>query len=114
MIQKAKILFNKGDRKGYFLAIQRAASMGSLLAQHRLGLCYARGLGIAQNTEKAVEIMREAAERGHIGAKSHLARRQLARPLNPIGFFAGLIQLLIAFVQGLVILLRNPHDDRVR
>jgi hypothetical protein len=58
--------------------------------------------------------MQEAAKRGHIGAKAHLARRLLRRPWNPLGFVRGLAMIVVLLVQGLIIVVRNPHDERIR
>jgi TPR repeat protein len=113
-LQKANIWLARGDMRRYFFAIQQAAQMGLLTAQYRLGLCYAYGRGTARNAEKALEVIREAADRGQVRAKGYIARRLLARPLNPLGFMRGLVLILAALIEILRIGLRNPHDDRVR
>lgn len=112
--QIANVWYDRGDMPRYFLAIQQAARMDLLVAQFYLGRCYAYGLGIAKDKAKALDLMREAAERGHVRAKMYVARQLLFRPYNPIGFVYGLIKLAGAGVQGLAISLVNPHDDRVR
>lgn len=114
VLQKADIWEARGDMRAYFATIQQAARSGLLPAQYALGICHARGLGTPRDAEKALEVMREAAERGHVGAKMHVARRLIARPLNPLGFLWGVALMLAAFVEGLYISFRNPADDRFR
>jgi len=112
--QKANIWLERGEMSRYFCAIQKAARMGVLVAQFRLGLCYIHGRGTTKDDAKALELIRDAASRGHLGAKAHLARRLLTWPFNPIGFVYGLILLLVAFMQAIGIAARDPHDDRLR
>jgi TPR repeat protein len=44
--------------------LRKAAGDGSVLAQTMLGYCYRSGLGVAQNTARAVQLLRSAAQRG--------------------------------------------------
>jgi TPR repeat protein len=112
--QMANVWYDRGDMHRYFLAIQEAARMDLLIAQFYLARCYARGRGTEKDKAKALELMSDAAERGHVRAKMYLARRLLFRPYNPVGFVQGLFKLLAATVEGLTLSLLNPHDDRVR
>lgn len=112
--QKANIWLERGDMHRYFLAIEQAARMGLLVAQYYLGLCYEFGRGTEKNATKALQIIREAADRGHLGAKAHLSRRLLMRPYNPVGFTYGLITLLVTIVRSARISLKNSNDERIR
>jgi TPR repeat protein len=112
--QMANVWYDRGDMNRYFLAIQQASRMDLLVAQFYLGRCYAYGLGVDKDDAKALELMRNAAERGHVRAKMYLARRQLFKLYNPIGVVYGLIKFLSAAIEGLVISMVNPHDERVR
>jgi hypothetical protein len=98
----------------YFLAIQEAADMDVLAAQYYLGMCYMRGRGVAIDETRAMERIRDAADRGLIRAKTHLARRKMLRIYNPVGFVYGLIKLPLVIVEGLIITLINPDDERLR
>jgi TPR repeat protein len=114
VLQKARIWHERGDWSRYFAGIQQAAGMGMLAGKYRLGQCYARGIGTASDTGKAFEIMRDAAGRGHVGAKIYLARRLLARPVNPLGFLRGLGAMVAALGEALRIAVRDYQDERIR
>lgn len=113
-LQKAGIWFDRGDMHKYFLAVQQAARKGLLVAQFYLGLCYARGRGVQRNENRALELIQDAAQRGHLGAKAFLARRMLRRPYNLFGFVRGLILLFATIGQVIVLSLRNGDDERLR
>ena len=112
--QMAHVWHDRGDMQRYFLVIEEAARDDLLVARFYLGCCYAYGRGVAKDPVKALEIMRDAAERGHIRAKMYLARQLLLRPWNPLGFAYGLVKLLLASIEGLTMSLIDPYDERVR
>jgi TPR repeat protein len=85
-----------------------------LIAKFYLARCYLRGRGVAQDKSKAVELFQGAADGGHIRAKMYLARRLLFKLYNPISVVCGLIKLVSAAFEGLVISMVDPHDERVR
>lgn len=114
VLQKATLWYARGDMTRHFLALQEAARLGILPACYRLALCFARGTGVAKDDAKALTIMSEAAARGHVGAKMHLARRLLVRPINPAGFTRGVAMMITAIGESLRIGTRNPDDDRFR
>ncbi|NXO02876.1 LR2BP protein, partial [Rhinopomastus cyanomelas] len=58
--------------KKAFFWHSEACGNGSLESQGALGVMYLYGQGIHQNTEAALECLREAAERGNIYAQGHL------------------------------------------
>ena len=51
---------------------EKAVEQGYANAQFSLGLCYASGIGVDRDEQKAVELYKMAAERGNIGAKNYL------------------------------------------
>lgn len=51
-----------GEAVGFF---RQAAGMGDGNGLYNLGTCYARGLGMARNDERAFDCFRNAAEKGH-------------------------------------------------
>ncbi|NXY83292.1 LR2BP protein, partial [Alcedo cyanopectus] len=61
----------KDLRKAFFWHSE-ACGNGNLESQGALGVMYLYGKGIEQNTEAALECLREAAERGNIYAQGHL------------------------------------------
>jgi TPR repeat protein len=113
-LQLATVWQIRGDLRRYFLAIEEAARLDSLVAKFYLGLCYAHGRGTRRDPDKALELISAAAEQGYIRAKVYLARRLLARPQNPLGYLFGLVKLMNAIFQGLVISMVSRHDERVR
>lgn len=58
---------------------ERSAADGSLPALYRLGWYYKSGKGVDRNEEKAFAYFEEAAQNGHIFARSQLSRRRLLR-----------------------------------
>lgn len=114
LFQKANIWFDRGDMHRYFLAVQEAARKGILVAQFYLGLCYVHGRGVPKDRTRALELINDAAERGHFGAKAFLARRLLSRPYNPVGFALGLFKLLSTIIQAIAVGAKNREDERLR
>lgn len=112
--QKAALWLVRGDLQRYFESLRQAKRMGSLPAAYRLALCYARGSGVTRDSKLAGALMSEAAARGHVGAKMHIARALVARPIDPIGFSRGVFGLLAGFFETLRIGTRNPDDERLR
>jgi TPR repeat protein len=49
-------------------------------------MCYMRGRGVAIDETRAMKLIRDAADRGLIRAKTHLARRKMLRIYNPVDF----------------------------
>jgi TPR repeat protein len=60
--------------KEAFLGAQRAASQGDRTGIFWLGWCHYDGRGCAKNERRAIELYREAAEMGHVGAQSLYGR----------------------------------------
>jgi WD40 repeat protein len=58
-----------------FARYQRAAEMRHIPAMHRIGVMYAKGLGVPQSDAKAVEWYRKAAEKGFAEAQYDLGVR---------------------------------------
>lgn len=58
---------------------EKSAAEGYLPALYRLGWCYKSGKGVDRNEEKALVYFEEAAQKGHIFAKSQLMRRRILR-----------------------------------
>ncbi|NJO12122.1 MAG: sel1 repeat family protein, partial [Gammaproteobacteria bacterium] len=78
VLQRANLWHSHGDMKKHFAALQQGARQGSLAAQYRVGICYARGIGVEKDREKALAVMKEASADGHLGRECTLARRLLA------------------------------------
>ena len=55
-------------------ALQQAAELGETGAKYALGVIHAKGLGVAQDFEKARHWFRSAAEQGHARAQNRLGR----------------------------------------
>jgi S1-C subfamily serine protease len=55
-----------------FEEIKAQAEKGDAGAQNNLGVCYAKGDGVAMDVEEAVKWYRKAAEQGHVDAQSNL------------------------------------------
>lgn len=51
---------------------------------YRLGRCYHSGKGVTRDKEKAVKYFEEAANQGHVFAKSRLVRRRLVRDYGSV------------------------------
>jgi len=114
VFQMASVWLDRGEPHRYFLAIQEATNKGVLVAQYYLGLCYKRGRGTEIDTSRAEELIRDAAERGLIRAKTYFARKRILRIYNPFGFAYGLVTMLLVILEGLSITLINPKDERLR
>lgn len=114
IFQMASIWQDRGDWHRYFLALEEAADKGVLVARYFHGICYKYGRGTAVDVPRAEELIRNAAERGLIRAKNYFARKRILRIYNPFGFIYGLFEMLLVIVQGLTIMLIDPHDERLR
>ncbi|MFX4354935.1 tetratricopeptide repeat protein, partial [Acinetobacter baumannii] len=57
--------------------IERAAELGSALAQNNIGLMYAQGLGVKQDKRKAAGWYEKASEAGVAEAQFNLAQMYL-------------------------------------
>lgn len=113
-LQMASVWSRRGDWSRYFLAVQQAAEIGSLVGLYYLAQCHVHGRGVIKNDAKALELMRNAANSGYVRAKMWLARRLLFRVYNPFGVILGLFTLVSAVIEGLVISIVNSDDERVR
>ena len=111
VLQKAALFQARGDAAGYFEFIRKASDIGILPAQYQLGLCYASGNGVSLDTVRALEVMRAASERGHLGARIFLARQLLKNPLRPVDFFTGLFWLMSATLQSIYLIFHDPPDQ---
>lgn len=61
-----------------FAIYAKAATAGSAEGQYGLGVCYASGYGVEQNTLRAIEWYTKAAETGHMRAQLSLAELHAA------------------------------------
>ena len=79
--QQALRWFEKATTQGHlearFYVIRHAARQGSPTARYALGVLYEKGLGVAQNLDKAIKAYRKAAEAGDADAQFELGRRYL-------------------------------------
>lgn len=114
LIQKGRIFLARNDARRYFTSVQHAAGSGLLPSQYQLAVCYLLGVGTEKDLTKGLEAMRQAADSGHLIAKSYLAKRQIARPWNLVGFVHGLATFFAVLVQGLLLHLTKPGDPRIR
>ncbi len=114
VLQKASLHRARGDAAGYFHSIREASRLGILPADYQLGLCYEYGNGVSRDRERALEIMRTAAKRGHLGAKIFLARRQLRNPLKPAEFVGGVFLLISASIKSMYLAFHDPHSELLR
>jgi TPR repeat protein len=114
LIQKGRIWLTRNDTKRYFASVQYAAGKGFLPSQYQLAVCYLLGVGTEKDERKGLETMREAADAGHLQAKSYLAKKLMARPWDPIGFVSGVAIFLGVVAKGLLLHMTNPGDPRIR
>lgn len=64
---------NANDPSNAFLWMSRAASMGSIVAQRKLGAYYENGYGVNQDKQKARQYLKSAADKGNVEAMNDLA-----------------------------------------
>lgn len=79
MFDLASMYTHFGEHQKAIEWYERSAAEGYLPALYRLGWCYKFGKGVDQNEEKAFTYFEEAAQKGHIFARSQLSRRRLMR-----------------------------------
>jgi TPR repeat protein len=58
--------------KEIFETFKKAAEQGNDKAQNNLGVCYANGLGVKQDLEKAAKWWTKAAQQGYASAQNNL------------------------------------------
>ncbi len=63
---------NQGNHEVAAKWYVKAAEQGSVSAQACLGALYASGVGVRQDTTKAIELLTKAAEQGHMDAQFNL------------------------------------------
>lgn len=85
MFEVAGMYARVGEYQRAFEWYERSAAEGHMPALYRLGQCYLFGRGVAQDERKGVECFEEAANQGHVFAKSRLARRRLVCDYGSVG-----------------------------
>ena len=76
--ERAKVLQERAEQREAvreFAEIAKKACAGELDAVFKLGECYFDGQGVSRDSEKAVALFRQAAEKGHAAAQHALAMR---------------------------------------
>jgi len=64
--------FDRGDYAQALSQFKPLASAGNARAEYRLGVCYAKGLGVARDFGRAVKWLRKAADQGYARAQNDL------------------------------------------
>jgi TPR repeat protein len=114
LIQKSRIGLARKDMNRYFQSVRHAANNGLLPSKFQLAVCYLHGAGVERDPAKAMEIMREAANEGHLRAQIYVAKRLIGRPVDPAGLAKGVLLGIKATLKGLWLILTNPGDPRIR
>lgn len=83
-VEQTKALMASGDAEGAVAVLEEAAATGDAALQNALGYCYAFGMGVEQDWQKAVEYYTLSAEQGYAPAQSILGYEYLfaALPLR--------------------------------
>jgi TPR repeat protein len=114
LIQKSRIWLARKDMNRYFQSVRHAANSGLLPSKFQLAVCYLHGAGVERDLAKAMEIMREAANEGHLRAQICVAKRLIGRAVDPVGQAKGVLLGIKATVKGLWLIVTNPSDPRIR
>ena len=64
--------FDRGDYAQALSQFKPLASAGNARAEYRLGVCYAKGLGVARDFGRAAQWLRKAADQGYARAENDL------------------------------------------
>ena len=72
LFRKGEEELNNGSKEAAFKCFTKAAGLGHLKAQWKLGECYYKGWGVKQNHQEAVSWYRMAAEKGEAEAQCRL------------------------------------------
>lgn len=75
--------------------VRQAAEQGYSPAHYRIGRYYLRGLGVPKSDAAAKRCMEEAANRGHLLARLHIAGRMLKGEYGLVNVVPGLGELLV-------------------
>ena len=62
--------FDRGDYVQALSEFKSLASAGNARAEYRLGVCYAKGLGVPRNFGRAVKWLSKAADQGYARAEN--------------------------------------------
>ena len=77
LYQEAKALYEAKNYEAAFPKLKIAAEKGKKGAQYRLGRCYDKGHGVAENNAEAVKWYTKAAAQGHAKAQYQLGKAYL-------------------------------------
>lgn len=103
-------------RERYTAAVEwlrQSADMGFAPATYALGILYRHGAGVPQDSRKAFALFEEAAQHGHLFAKTTIARDMLAGRKGLRQVPRGLVLMVRALWEGAREGHRNPHSDRL-
>lgn len=104
----------RGDASKFAEGLADAHRLGLLQATVALAACYLRGYGVPRDESRYRGLLGEAALRGHIRARKMLATRILI-DADGVGSVAkGLSMLAAAAVDGIILRIRAPDDERLR
>lgn len=99
-MDEANEAYERGDYESAYREWLPLAEQGDAVAQHKLGLIYADGDGVAQDGILAVKWFRKAAEQGHVEAQSNLGLTYLIGLIVPQDYAEAVKWLKRAAQQG--------------
>ena len=79
-----------------------------------LGCMYHEGTGVAKDVDKAYFLFIKGASLGHVFAKRSLASMYISGKYGAAKFFSGLLLLLSAFKNGVMLSITDPNNDSLR
>ncbi len=114
MFYYGKLLTMKGELKKSFAEYQKSAAMGYAPALYRLGIIYAKGVGVDKNLTLADDYFLKAAARGHIFAKREIALRYLTGSHGLLGRLEGVGLFTQLLIDGIRSILKNKYSDELK
>jgi uncharacterized protein len=109
----SEYLRRSGFEVAAFAEARKSAKQGYLPALCALGSCYNYGCGTAENPPLAKIFIEAAAGGGHLYARTSHINMSFPRK-NVIDKLVRTILKSYVFLIGLLVLARDPHDDRLK
>jgi TPR repeat protein len=108
------VLMKTGEKAEAFLWYTKAASSAYMPAVYRLAWAYETGAGAPIDKDRAFDLFKKNASRGHLPSELVLAKKMLKGSHGNFNRILGIYYVLKTYLQIVLIAWTDLEDDRVR